>query len=198
MNAAAPGIQRVLRVPEGAHITTRAEVWIRDPLGTRSFYSIGYVGAIDRGIGLGNMPFGNPLGTVEAMEPAGVHPVNPGNTGELLPENVIQRMFVGPEVQYLEFGAAQPTVIPAQPQFAAFSVDIHLTDTAPQDRFQFFLVDAVTVWQHGQAGAFSTQQPLNSLDTGGDAVPDATQDDLRGRSRYSSTRTPRCVPGGLR
>jgi len=174
MNPAAPGIQNFLYIPESALFSTRAEVWIRDPLRTREFYSIGYIGGIDRGIGFGHVP-GNAHGVVLSVDPAGTHAVNPGNTAYLEPEGAIQEMFAGPEVQYVEAGAAAPAVIPAAPAAPAFAAEIRIGIMWPHDRFEFFLVDAVTVWRGGVGGAFSTQQPINSLDTGGDYIPDATR-----------------------
>ncbi len=182
MNPAAPGIQHYLYIP-GANprlpdsnsvVRTRAEVWIRDPLGTRTFYTIGFLGGIDRGIGFGHTP-DKSHGTVLSIDPAGTHPVNPGNTAYLENEPLSQSVFAGPEVGYIEVGATAPAVIPANPAAPAFAVDIVIGQGYPHDHFDFYLVDVVTIWGNGTRGAFSTQQPMSSFDTGGDCVPDATR-----------------------
>jgi hypothetical protein len=99
-------------------------------------------------------------------------PVNPGSIAAVWPEPFIQDAFDGPEVQYVEAGPG-PAVISANPAGPIFTVDIMLAGAAPGDVLDFHLVDMVVPWSGGQGGAFSTTG-INSLDTGGDAVPDGS------------------------
>jgi hypothetical protein len=102
-----------------------------------------------------------------------VRPVNPANIGVLWPDGAIQKGFNGPEVQYIECCGAAPAPIPIMPDQPVFIVDIELTATQRGDVFEFYLLDFVAVWFSGW-GAFSTTGGINTLDTGGDAVPDGT------------------------
>ncbi len=173
MNAVAPGIQSSISVPAGTDIVRDVAVYIFDPLGQRSVWSLGFLGGIDRGLGFGHTPAPDEhQGSVSGMRGRVGTPVNPFNVGWLEP--YLDEAFAGPEVQYLEFGAMGPATIGAAPTAPIFRVDIELTGAQAGDRFGFYLVDFVTVWSGGSNGVFSTTGPFLPLDTGGDAVPDGT------------------------
>lgn len=174
MNVQEPGIQSMVAVHACSPRVQTVAVYIRDPLQQRTLWSIGYLGGLDRGISFGHMPneAGN-QGSVADMTAVPMTPVNPGNAGWITQTPYYDPGFVGPEVQYFEFGAEAPAVIQGESAEPVFTVDITLADAMPGDRFDFYLLDFVTVWTEGEFGAFSTQGPY-TLDTGGDAVPDAT------------------------
>lgn len=175
MDAATPGVQSVIHVPAGTTFVGGISVTLRDPLGTRPLQSIGYIGGIDRGLAFGHVPSPTNAGAVTGFVAHPGLPSHPANTILLESEPVIQEAFSGPEVQYLEGGAAQPAPIPAHPAAPLFTVDVTLTGAAAGDVFAFHLFDLVAVWagNPGERGAFSTQSFL-SLDTGGDVRADST------------------------
>ena len=176
MDADTPGIQSTVTVPACTAVVHEVAVYIIDPLHERTLWSIGYVGGLDRGIALGHMPDDDlNSGSVTGLRATIGTPVNPGNVGWTVQPPGLDPGFVGPELQYLEFGAEAPAVIPAEPAGPIFTVDIMLDGAQPGDRFRFYLLDFVAAWRSGRdIGAFSTHGPGVTLDTGGDAVPDAT------------------------
>jgi hypothetical protein len=176
MDVAAPGRQWSIEVLPCTDVVEGVSVWISDPLGTRLLWSIGYLGGIDRGLALGHVPGVANRGAVVGLTAEAGAPVNPGNSGWLMQAPFLDPAFPGPEVQYVEFGAAVPAAIPAAPTGPVFTVDILLRDAQHGDAFHFHLLDFVAVWSGGDgtAGAFSAARPFPALDTGGDAVPDGT------------------------
>jgi hypothetical protein len=175
MDTAAPGIQSSVTVSACTTLVRDVAVYIIDPLEERSMWSIGYVGGIDRGISFGHMPGDDNHGSIGALTATAQTPINPGNFSWVVQSPGLDPGFMGPEVQYLEWGADAPAVIPAQPAGPIFMVDIELEDAVPGDSFDFYLLDFISVWDSGiDGGAFSTQGPNVTLDTGGDAVPDGT------------------------
>ncbi|MEW6249687.1 MAG: hypothetical protein AB1716_03510 [Planctomycetota bacterium] len=179
MNLAAPGFQSVVSIPPLVEQRHDIGVFIFDPAGPGSphtFWSIGFIGGVDRGIAFGHMPDNLPWGgQVDNIEPGVVNPLNPGNTAYLHGDPLLEKAFLGPEVQYIEFGAAQPALIPAVPGRPVFTARVVLRGPQSPKEFPFYLADFVTIWQFGRAGAFSTHASLNTLDTGGDVVPDQTR-----------------------
>jgi hypothetical protein len=177
MDAATPGIQSSVQVLPCTSVVEGIAVYIVDPLGTRQIFSIGYLGGLDRGIALGHVPAPGNAGAVTALAPQLGAPVNKLGFGWLVQPPGLDPAFVGPEVQYLEFGVMSPATIPAQPLHAIFTTAVLLTNATSGDRYAFHLADFVAVWSGGQgiAGAFCAGAPFPSLDTGGDAVPDGTQ-----------------------
>jgi len=177
MDAPAPGMQSTVVVPAGTTVVQGVAVYIRDPLGARSLWSIGYLGGLDRGIAFGHMPDeAHNAGLVSRMTVLAGTPVNPANTPWTVEAPYFDPGFVGPETHYLEFGAEAPAIIPAEPDGPVFTADIFLEGAQMGDRFAFYLLDFVAVWDSGgEHGAFSTQGPNMPLDTGGDAVPDGTE-----------------------
>jgi hypothetical protein len=173
MDSQTPGIQSSVFVPAGTSVVPGVAVYIYDPLGQRSVWTIGYVGGIDRGIGFGHTKPADAQGIVKGLDASAGAPVNPGNFSLVEPDGFIQEAFDGPEVQYIEHGAAAPALIASKPLDPIFKADVQLENAAAGDVFDFYLVDFVTVWSGSQYGAFSTTGGL-SLDTGGDAVPDQT------------------------
>lgn len=176
MDPTLPGAQPSVTVPACSGAVTGVTVRVFDALGTRQVLSIGYLGGIDRGIALGHVP--DPelnRGCVTGLVAQAVTPLNPGNTAWIVTAPGMDPGFAGPEVQYVEFGAAKPAPI-GDPQAPLFSVTVDLSGALPGDRFRFYLLDKVAVWLGGggEGGAFSTTGPFLSLDTGGDAVPDGT------------------------
>jgi Dockerin type I domain len=172
MDLQTPGYQSAVQVRACQNLVQHVGVFIRDPIAARSFYSIGYIGGIDRGISFGHMFANNTVGTVTSLVATPATPANPQNTAFIEP--AIFHSFTGPEIVYLEMGSEAPAIIAANPAAPVFTADISISDAHPGDSFRFYLLDYVTVWTFATHGAFSTQQPLNSLDTGGDAVPDQT------------------------
>ncbi|MCC6660898.1 MAG: hypothetical protein IT437_08430 [Phycisphaerales bacterium] len=170
MDAARPGVQSSITVPPGTTVVPGVAVFIYDPEGTRSLQGIGYIGALDRGIAFGHTPPDGPP-RVAGLSPTLGTPANPGNTGSVFA--AMDRGFAGPEVQYIEYGAAAAAPIPAAPDEPVFRVDIHL-NPASGTSLSFYLLDFVSVWSSGANGAFSTA-PGSFLDTGGDSVPDQTR-----------------------
>jgi hypothetical protein len=175
MDAATAGVQSAIHVPAGTTQVGGIAVTLRDPLGTRPLLAIGFIGGIDRGLAFGHVPFPANAGAVTALVAHPGLPAHPLNTILLESEPVIQEAFPGPEVQYIEFGAAEPAPIPAHPAAPLFTVDVTLTGAAAGDVFAFHLFDLVAVWagNPGERGAFSTTSFL-SLDTGGDVRADST------------------------
>jgi len=168
-----PGFQTTLAVPPG---TTRIEgvaIWIYDPNETAVIRSIGYVGGVNRGISFGHVPDAGNVGIVSALTGATVAPVVAGHNAFL--NNGVEVMFAGPEVQYFESGAAG--VIPASPSAPVMRVDIELRSAVQGDTFRFHLGDMTATWLDAgdvfAGGAFSTSG-VDTLDAGGDAVPDGT------------------------
>jgi hypothetical protein len=172
MDGATPGCQSNINVPAGTSQVHGASVWIIDPLGSREMYSIGFVGAIDRGIVFGHVPSGGNRGTVSALGGTVGPPVNPGNFNFALNDQMIISSFAGAELSYSEMGARRPSIIPSAPTAPILTIDVSLAGASAGDVFRFYLADAVAL-QFG-AGAFSTKAPINSLDCGGDSVPDGT------------------------
>ena len=175
MDAATAGIQGSVSIPAGCEIVQGIAIHVHDPRGGRRFFSIGYLGGLDRGIAFGHVPSNTNRGHVVELIPSMGAPIHPGNTQSELLSPAHDPGFPGPEVQYLEWGADEPGLIRADPDVAVFTVDVKLSGACPGDVFSFHLLDMVTVWSGGVHGAFSTTSPINSLDTGGDAVPDGTQ-----------------------
>ena len=171
MDALTPGIQTSIDVPAGTNFIEGVAIYLYDPAGTHSMFGIGYIGAIDRGISFGHMPSNVNVGRVTRMTGAAGRPANPANSPFLWGDGAIQKGFVGPELQYLEFGSGTTAPISTTPDQPLFVTDISLENTAAGDVFDFYLLDFVTVWAGAGSGAFNTTAALNSLDTGGDAVP---------------------------
>ncbi len=173
LDAARPGFQSNLNVTPATTVVNGVAVYIVDPAGKNSLWGVGYLGGIDRGIALGHMPDNANSGTVESFEASLGAPIGPDNFAVVFGPPGLDPGFVGPEVQYVEGGAAAPAAIPVVPAAPIFTVDITLTGLEAGDVFDFYLLDLVVVWSEGIAGAFSTQGHL-SLDSGGDAVADGT------------------------
>jgi hypothetical protein len=177
LDALTPGFQSNLNVAAGTSIVGPVAVYVFDPIQERSVWGIGYLGGIDRGIALGHMPNDANQGSLLGMTPAPGRPVNPGNVAWMAVSPGLDPGFVGPEVQYIEGGAEEATIISALPAEPLFTVDILLEGAVAGDVFDLYLLDFITVWMQywlqGEYGAFSTQGPV-TLDTGGDAVPDGT------------------------
>src|SRR5262245_9431480 len=171
MDPTAPGIQTNVSISATQAMVDGIAVTIFDPLGTRTLWGIGYIGAIDRGIAFGHIPSNLNAGVVSSVTGESVAPANPDNHGVLEPG--FDPAFPGPEVQYLEAGALAPALLSAQPVYPTFVVRVALTGARPGDVFEFEILDFVRVWSRGRWGAFSTASSL-SLDTGGDAVLDGT------------------------
>lgn len=175
MDADTPGRQTNVSVPPGATKISGVAVYIIDPLERNAVWAIGFVGGIDRGIAFGHMPNAiDNQGQVTAITGQVDTPVNPGNFAVLAFSPGLDPGFIGPEVQYIEAGAKEAAVIPADPSNPIFTIEITLEGAAAGDVFEFHLLDFVTVWSQHEGGAFSTIG-LNTLDTGGDAVPDGAQ-----------------------
>ena len=175
MDAATPGIQGSVSVPADCEIVQGIAIHVYDPQGGRRLWGIGYLGGLDRGIAFGHVPSNTNRGRVVELFPRAGTPIHAGNTQSELLSPAQDPGFPGPEVQYLEWGALEPGLIRPTPDAAVFTVDVKLAGACPGDVFAFHLLDMVTVWSGGGYGAFSTTAPINSLDTGGDAVPDGTQ-----------------------
>ncbi len=173
MDANTPGIQRNVVVPVGTTVVRDVAVYVFDSSASHSIWGIGYLGGIDRGIGLGHASANaGAIGQVVSLDARTIAPANPNATSWLLALPALDRAFSGVEVQYLE-SSTQPAPLPTAPTMPIFTADIHLENIAAGDVYNFYLVDYVTIWSGGSGGAFSTQG-INTLDTGGDAVPDGT------------------------
>jgi hypothetical protein len=172
MDSGTPGIQSSVTLPPGTAVVPGVAVYIYDPEGTRSVLSIGYLGAIDRGISFGHTPTPGLIGHVMSLSASEGTPVNPANTGFVFP--AMDPGFIGPEVQYIELNAAAPALIQQTPAEPIFKVDIELMGATEGDIFNFYLLDFVSVWRSGLNAAFTTHAGT-WLDTGGDSVPDGTQ-----------------------
>ena len=173
LDAERPGFQSNLIVPPATLVVNGVAVYVLDPAGQSGLWGIGYLGGIDRGIALGHMPNNANQGAVESFAAHLGTPIGRDNFAVVFGPPGLDPGFVGPEVQYVEGGAEQPTAIPAVPAAPIFTVDITLVDVEAGDVFDFYLLDMVVVWSADIAGAFSTQGQL-SLDSGGDAVADGT------------------------
>ena len=173
LDSSRPGIQSVLDVPAGTTLIPGVAVYLFDPQGSRSLISIGYLGALDRGIALGHIPRAANQGHVVGLIPHAGSPANPGNSGSAFP--AMDRGFAGSEVQYIELGAAGPALLTAAPVSPLFTVDIQISGSSAGDVFEFAVMDFVSVWRGGTGGCLSTQPGAYSLDTGGDVTPDGTQ-----------------------
>lgn len=173
MDAATPGVQHTVTITACTDHLAEIAVYVSDPTETRSVWSIGYIGGIDRGIAFGHVPDVANAGVVTAVTAAPVAPVNPDNDAYVWTEGAIQPAFSGSEVQYIEAGAATPATIGATPM-PIMHVSVALENAGPGDVFAFYLADEVTIWSGGVGGAFSTTAAINALDTGGDSIPDAT------------------------
>ncbi len=173
MDATTAGIQSNITVPAGTTLLRDVAVYIFDPSETHSMWGIGYLGGLDRGIAFGHSPDNvNHQGQVTGLVARPGAPVHPENTQFVFP--AMDKGFAGPEIQYLEINASQPALIGANPAQPVFFVDVQLSGAQAGDVFAFHVLDHVRVWTGGAGGAFSTQGAM-TLDTGGDAVPDATQ-----------------------
>ncbi|MHC4080743.1 MAG: dockerin type I domain-containing protein [Planctomycetota bacterium] len=177
MDASAPGFQSSISVPQGTTSVEAVAVYIFDPAQENYIWGIGYLGGIDRGISLGHMPNDANLGTLTAITPILGDPINPGNVAWMAISPALDPGFIGSEVQYIEGGAEEPTIIPAMPAEPIFTADITLEAASTGDVFDLYLLDFISLWMRywlqEDYGAFSTQGPV-TLDTGGDAVPDQT------------------------
>ncbi len=171
MDAATPGIQNSVKVAPGTAQVSGIAVYVYDPEGTRSLLSIGYLGALDRGISFGHTPVPGMTGLVTGMTAQAGTPVNPANTGFAFP--AMDPGFEGPEVQYIELNAAVPALIQQTPAAPIFTVKVQLSAAAQGDVFNFYVLDFVSVWRQGQNAAF-TADAAYYLGTGGDSVPDGT------------------------
>jgi len=174
MDAEAPGIQSSVALRAGDALLSNVAVYVFDPSGTHSVFAIGYLGGIDRGIAFGHAPTNANAGELVALHPTPGTPVNPANTPWPFSEPFLDKGFGGLEVQYVEAGADTAAPIPAQPDAPIFTVDLEFARAAACDVYDFHLLDFTVVWSAGQGGAFSTSG-INSLDAGGDAVPDLTR-----------------------
>ena len=173
LDAARPGLQSNLNVTPATTVVNGVAVYIVDPAGQSCLWGAGYLGGIDRGIALGHMPDNANHGLVESFEANLGTPIGRDNFAVVFGPPGLDPGFVGPEVQYVEGGAAQPAAIPAVPDAPIFTVNITLAGIEAGDVFDFYLLDLVVVWSEGIGGAFSTQGQL-SLDSGGDAIADGT------------------------
>jgi hypothetical protein len=173
MDASQDGCQSTIRIPPGTTVVEDVAVYVIDPTQSHEVWSMGYLGGIDRGLAFGHTPTNLHRGTVSDLVGTPQVPVNPQNAGFVDVSPTIQKGFLGPEVQYLEFGAPGPAPIEAAPAGPIFTVDIHLANAKDQDVYTFYLLDLVTVWMGGTGGVFSTQGAM-TLDTGGDAIADET------------------------
>ncbi len=173
MDARTPGLQASVTVAAGTTVVEDIAVYVFEPSGAAPIVAVGYLGGIDRGISLGHMPAAGNRGAVAAIEGAAGAPLHPGNTAFIVTAPGLDPGFAGPEIQYVEFGEGTPAFIPAAPRAPILTADIVLASAAAGDVYDFFLLDRVTVWSGGDGGAFSTTA-INSLDSGGDAVPDGT------------------------
>jgi hypothetical protein len=177
LDAWTEGFQSSIFVPQGTDLVASVAVYVFDPIAARQVRAIGYFGGVDRGIALGHVPNEANHGSMTAMTPTLGTPLNPGNAGWVAVSPGLDPGFIGPEVQYMEGGAEEATIIPAAPTEPIFTADITLQDATAGDVYDLYLLDFITVWLQywleGEYGAFSTQGPV-TLDTGGDAVPDQT------------------------
>jgi hypothetical protein len=171
MNGARPGIQNLVQVPPGTTRVPDIGVYIYDPSGRHHFDSIGYIGGIDRGIGLGHTPTGQHAGSVLSMHTTAINPLDPQGTAWVIEEGFLDPGFAGPEVQYLEYTSGNIR-FPAAPIVPVFTVEVELDDAKEGDSYNFYVVDFVTVWRMGTGGAFTVDGGF--LLTGGDVVPDTT------------------------
>lgn len=173
MDAATPGCQSTVTVPEGTTMVRDVAVYVFSPSGGHALWAIGYLGGLDRGIAFGHAPNNvDHQGTVAALTPASGTAVHPQNTPWVFA--AMDKGLAGPEVHYVEFGASQSATINTAPGEPIFRVDIELSGAVAGDVFRFHVADFVSLWTNGENGAFSTLGPM-TLDSGGDAVADGTQ-----------------------
>jgi len=171
MDSTRPGIQAVVDVPPGTTVVPDVAVYVFDPEGTRGVLSIGYIGALDRGIAFGHIPRPGLVGQVTMLSAKLGTPVNPMGSGSVF--SAMENGFEGPEVQYFEAGGVELVPMQSAPLEPIFRVDIHLSGAAAGDVFEFAVMDFISVWRGGMGGAFTTRQ-TSPLDTGGDITPDGT------------------------
>lgn len=173
MDTAQPGLQSNISVPVGT-TSVLAAVYIYAERGSPRLLSIGFIGGIDRGLAFGHAPTNSHVGTVSSLTAAPIAPANPGNTGVILPNNMIISVFSGPEVHYLEYNAPSPAILSHAPVTPVFLATISLTATQINDVFDFHLLDVVAANWSGAYGAFTSANAVY-LDSGGDVTPDGTQ-----------------------
>ncbi|MHC4447995.1 MAG: hypothetical protein ACYSXF_09490, partial [Planctomycetota bacterium] len=114
MDAQSPGIQSNVSVPAGTTVVDDIAVYIFDPA-QRPLWGIGYVGGIDRGIAFGHMPNAGNQGEVADISANLESSINPDNFATISSPPGLDPGFVGPELQYIEGGAAHAVAIPAAP-----------------------------------------------------------------------------------
>jgi hypothetical protein len=175
MDAQTPGRQHaVVALPGDGFV--QAAVSIADATESHPVFTIGYLGGLDRGIACGHVISDPNHGEIVGFVATPGQAANPANTPYPFAAFNGAKAFSGPEVQYVEWGADQPAAIRADAP-PIFTLRIEFRDALPCDTFDFYVADYVYIWRNypglPPAGAFSTTG-LNSLDTGGDAVPDGT------------------------
>src|SRR5688572_4000914 len=177
MDAQRPGIQQSIAVGPNQSVVHDVAVYIFAVEGEPTFFSLGYIGAIDRGLAFGHQPGNALVGSVASIVPHAGTPAYPGSQIELLQSDMccVIPWFDGPEVHYLEFGGAKPVVIQPWPVPPIFTVDVELEDQTVGDIFSFYLLDAVAAnWGPvGRHGMFTTDTSYY-INTGGDSTPDST------------------------
>jgi hypothetical protein len=171
MDPTYPGLQADRWVAPG-HATIEADVYILSASPSARLVSIGYIGAIDRGISFGHVPTSGHAGVVTAIGGRAVRAAHPGGTGFVQPQSVSMRAFEGPEVQYLESGPGEAP-FPSGAVRPAFTAVIAVEGLEPGDVLEFHLADVVAINWGGTYGAFTSSTGAY-LDSGGDAVPEGT------------------------
>lgn len=175
MDAQTPGRQHAVAALPGNGVVNAA-VSISDASESHPVFTIGYLGGLDRGIACGHMLSKKNHGEIVGFTATPGQAANPANAAYPFVAFNGAKAFSGPEVQYVEWGADQPAAIRAEAP-PIFALRIEFRDALPCDTFDFYLADYVYIWRSypglPPAGAFSTTG-LNTLDTGGDAVPDGT------------------------
>ncbi len=169
MDPARPGFQNRVKIRPNQTQVPMA-VYIVGGAPQQMVWGIGYLGGLDRGIAVGHVPGQPTHGVLTGLSGGAGQPVMAGGSGYAGPGG-FQKVFVGPEVQYVEYGPG-PSPLPLNPTQPVFTVTANLAGPMPGDRFDLYIADAVRIWR-GEGGAFSTTSAF-SLDTGGDAVLDAT------------------------
>lgn len=174
LDGQSPGRQNTIIDLPGNGVV-QAAVTVSDASESHGVFNIGYVGGLDRGIACGHDSNPNNHGVITAFDVAAGAATNPANTPYAFVAFDGAKAFTGPEVQYVEWGADQPAIIRAAAP-PIFTLRIEFRDALPCDTFDFYVADYVHIWRDGSktpAGAFSATG-FNTLDTGGDAVPDGT------------------------
>ncbi|MHC5109117.1 MAG: hypothetical protein ACYTHJ_04470 [Planctomycetota bacterium] len=176
LDPASPGWQTHIQVEPGTEVVEGVAVWVYDPAGQAApLHDVGYVGGLNRGLSIGHVPDPANAGEVVGMNATVVAPVVAGHTASVSFDG-IEKMFVGPELQYFEFGGAG--IIPSAPVAPIMLIDIALSDAEIGDAFTIYLGDMTATWRAQWpvelGGAFSTSG-TGTLDAGGDAVPDGTE-----------------------